>query len=418
MNMQHSCLDDSDPLSLSPQQAHTRIRDTLPAPTGRETLGLRDALGRVLAEDIIANIDVPGADNSAMDGYALRGTDLPMHGEGTFHLVGSSFAGHPYPGMVEAGQCVRIMTGGLVPDGCDTVVIQERVQVLDEQRVAIPPGEKAGGNVRTAGEDIAAGSILLQRGRLLNAADLGLLASVGMSTTCVFPIPRVAFFSTGDELRSVGESLEPGCIYNSNSYTIFAMLRRLGIEGKDLGIIPDNRASVREAFRNAASQADVVITSGGVSVGEADYVKEVLEEIGDVRFWKIAIKPGRPLAFGHVDPAVFFGLPGNPVSVMVTFYQFVLPALQFMAGQRETTSLQLRLPTSSPLRKRPGRVEYQRGTLEAAKDGSLSVRSTGGQGSGILTSMSRADCFIVLPMECARVEAGEMVTVVPFAGLM
>lgn len=348
MNMQHSCLDDSDPLSLSPQQAHTRIRDTLPAPTGRETLGLRDALGRVLAEDIIANIDVPGADNSAMDGYALRGTDLPMHGEGTFHLVGSSFAGHPYPGMVEAGQCVRIMTGGLVPDGCDTVVIQERVQVLDEQRVAIPPGEKAGGNVRTAGEDIAAGSILLQRGRLLNAADLGLLASVGMSTTCVFPIPRVAFFSTGDELRSVGESLEPGCIYNSNSYTIFAMLRRLGIEGKDLGIIPDNRASVREAFRNAASQADVVITSGGVSVGEADYVKEVLEEIGDVRFWKIAIKPGRPLAFGHVDPAVFFGLPGNPVSVMVTFYQFVLPALQFMAGQRETTSCNCVCPHPLP----------------------------------------------------------------------
>lgn len=304
-----------------------------------------------------------------------------------------------------------------MPDSTDTVVIQERVRVLGDTEVEIPTGEKPGQNVRAAGEDIAAGDVVLESGHLIGPADLGLLASVGIAEVPVLRRIRVAFFSTGDELREVGEPLEDGHIYNSNRYTLSAMLRRLHVEALDLGVVRDDRAAVAQAFHDASEQADMVITSGGVSVGEADYVKDVLGELGDVSFWKVAIKPGRPLAFGRIGPAKFFGLPGNPVSVMVTFYQFVRPALLRMAGATEVPPLTLQVPVTSSLRKRQGRAEYQRGILRKEQDGSHTVTRTGAQGSGILTSMSQANCFIVLPMERADVQEGEMVEVIPFSGI-
>lgn len=412
-----SCMDDFDPESITPDQAAEHIQSAIQPVNEVETVSTMDALDRVLAAEARSEIDVPGHTNSAMDGYAVRGQDLPTNESRTFTLIGSSFAGHPHDGPVRPGECVRIMTGGVMPEFTDTVVIQERVRVLGDAEIEVSAGEKPGQNVRAAGEDIAAGNVILESGRLLEPADLGLLASVGIAQVPVRRRVRVAFFSTGDELREVGEPLQDGQIYNSNRYTLSAMLRRLHVETLDLGVVPDDRAAVIRAFQDASEQADMVITSGGVSVGEADYVKDVLGELGDVRFWKVAIKPGRPLAFGQIGPAKFFGLPGNPVSVMVTFYQFVRPALLRMSGSAGETPLTLRVPVTSPLRKRQGRVEYQRGILHQADDGSHSVTRTGAQGSGILTSMSQANCFIVLSMEQSSVEVGETVEVVPFSGI-
>lgn len=412
-----SCMDDFDPESITPDQAMEYVQSVVQPVTGTETVPTMEALDRVLAAEVRSEINVPGHTNSAMDGYAVRSQDLPSDSPEAFTLAGSSFAGHPYDGTVGTKECVRIMTGGVMPNLTDTVVIQERVRVLGDTEVEIPPGEKPGQNVRAAGEDIAAGSVILRPGHLIGPADLGLLASVGIAEVSVLRRIRVAFFSTGDELREVGEPLEDGHIYNSNRYTLSAMLRRLHVEPLDLGVVRDDRAAVAQAFRDASEQADMVITSGGVSVGEADYVKDVLGELGDVNFWKVAIKPGRPLAFGQIGSAKFFGLPGNPVSVMVTFYQFVRPALLRMAGATEQPPLVLQVPAASPLRKRQGRVEYQRGILRQEQDGSHTVTRTGGQGSGILTSMSQANCFIVLPMERANVQEGETVEVIPFSGI-
>ena len=412
-----SCMDDFDPESIAPDQATEHIQSAIQPVAEVETVPTMEALDRILGTEVRSEINVPGHTNSAMDGYAVRGQDLPSDAPATFTLVGSSFAGHPYEGTVGSGECARIMTGGVMPDSTDTVVIQERVRVLGDTEVEIPVGEKPGQNVRAAGEDIAAGDVVLEPGHLIGPADLGLLASVGIAEIPVLRRIRVAFFSTGDELREVGEPLEDGHIYNSNRYTLSAMLRRLHAEALDLGVVRDDRAAVAQAFRDASEQADMVITSGGVSVGEADYVKDVLGELGDVSFWKVAIKPGRPLAFGQIGPAKFFGLPGNPVSVMVTFYQFVRPALLRMAGATEAPPLTLQVPVTSPLRKRQGRAEYQRGILRQEQDGTHTVTRTGAQGSGILTSMSQANCFIVLPMERADVQEGEMVEVVPFSGI-
>ncbi len=412
-----SCMDDFDPESITPNQATEHIQSAIQPIAETEAVPTMDALDRVLAAEIRSEIDVPGYTNSAMDGYAVRGQDLPTRDPRAFTLIGSSFAGHPYDGPVGSGECIRIMTGGVMPEAADTVVIQERVRTVADTEIEIPPGETSGQNVRAAGEDIAAGGVILKPGHLLGPADLGLLASVGVAEVPVRRRIRAAFFSTGDELREVGEPLEDGQIYNSNRYTLSAMLRHLHVEALDLGVVRDDRAAVAQAFRDAAGQADMVITSGGVSVGEADYVKEVLSELGDVNFWKVAIKPGRPLAFGQVGAAKFFGLPGNPVSVMVTFYQFVRPALLRMAGATGQAPLALRVPVTSSLRKRQGRVEYQRGILQPAEDGSHTVACTGAQGSGILTSMSQANCFIVLPLEQGRVEAGDLVDVIPFSGI-
>ena len=305
-----------------------------------------------------------------------------------------------------------------MPEGADTVVMQEQVE-RDGDTVRIGSGHRAGQNVRAAGEDLATGQPVFSAGRQLTAADIGVLASLGLAEVSVYRCLRVAFFSTGDELRGVGEPLGPGEIYDSNRYTLHGMLQKLGVDIIDLGVVRDRRELIEQAFREAAASADAIITSGGVSVGEADFVKETLEKLGSMSFWKIAMKPGRPVTFGHIDDAVFFGLPGNPVSVMVTFFVFVRQALRKMTGATAAGDvLTLHARTTSPLRKRPGRYEFQRGVLEQAGPGEFTVRSAGAQGSGILRSMSEANCFILLEPDRTSVDAGEQVAVQPFRNLI
>ncbi|HID50382.1 MAG TPA: molybdopterin molybdotransferase MoeA, partial [Chromatiales bacterium] len=368
-------------------------------------------------EAVTSPLDVPPHRNSAMDGYAVRAADLPQQDTATLTVIGTAFAGQPFAGEVGPGRCVRIMTGATVPAGADTVVMQEQVQRSGDT-VTIGTGHGQGQNVRHPGEDIAAGDTVLQAGQRLGAAELGLLASLGIPRVTVRRPVKVAFFSTGDELRAVGEPLGEGQIYDSNRYTLYGMLKKPGVELVDLGVIPDDRGAIEAAFLAAAEQADAVITSGGVSVGEADYVKETLDRLGEVNFWKIAMKPGKPLAFGRINSALFFGLPGNPVSVMATFYLFVQPALRRLAGEDAAEPLEFRVPCAEPLKKRPGRTDFQRGILEQDADGNLTVRSVGMQASHILSGMSRANCFIILPRESGNVDAGSLVEVLPFEGLM
>ncbi len=403
-----SCLDGYDPNALRVDKAIEAIRACLAPVEESETVPIRDALGRVLAQDIVPQINVPAHDNSAMDGYAVRFSDLK--GETRLEEIGSSFAGRVFDGKVGPGQCVRIMTGGVMPAGTDTVVIQE-ITRKEGGRIVIPPGQKAKQNVRYAGEDLTAGVPVLRSGRLVRAADLGLIASLGIGSVRVKRRLRIAFFATGDELASVGERLKEGEVYDSNRYTLYGMLTRLGFELIDLGVVRDDPALLEDAFRRASAQADVVITTGGVSVGEADFTRELMAKLGEVLFWKIAMRPGRPMAFGRIGNAFLFGLPGNPVAVMVTFYQFVRDALLHLSGRTDDYVLPLlKVPAAVPLRKVPGRTEYQRGIL--FRDGAQwKVRTTGQQGSGVLRSMSEANCFIVLEHERGRVEAGEPVSV-------
>ena len=327
-----SCEDELNTGLLTVAEAQVRILGGVSAIKETETLPVRDALDRVLATDIVSTINVPSHTNSAMDGYAVRAKDLPDSGVCVFPVPGTSWAGRPWLTPIEPGQAVQIMTGGMMPEGADTVVMQEQVE-RDADTVRIGTGHKRGQNVRAAGEDVAIGKTVLATGKRLSTADIGVLASLGLAEVSVRRRLRVAFFSTGDELRQVGEPLGPGEIYDSNRYTLYAMLKKLEIEINDMGVVLDRRELIEQAFIDAAASADVVITSGGVSVGEADFVKETLEKLGRMSFWKIAMKPGRPVAFGHINDAVFFGLPGNPVSVMVTFFQFVRPALVKMSGE-------------------------------------------------------------------------------------
>ncbi len=408
--------DESDPNSLSVDAARERINTAIEPIREAESLGIRDALGRVLAEDVRSDIDVPGHTNSAMDGYAILAGDVPQSGTCELRIIGTSWAGKPFSGTVRSGQCVRIMTGAKLPEGADCVAMQEHAE-REGDLLRIGPGHQPDQNVRHAGEDIARGDTVLARGKRIGPAEMGLLASLGIPEIHVVRRPRVTFFSTGDELRPVGEPLEEGQIYDSNRYTLYGMLSRLDVDLQDLGVVPDDREAIENAFQRAASDADAVITSGGVSVGEADFVKETLEHMGNVNFWKIAMKPGKPLAFGRIENACFFGLPGNPVSVMATFYQFVQPALRRLAGETKAEPITLQVPCASRLKKRPGRTDFQRGILGRDADGRLVVESTGMQGSHLLTSMSRANCFIVLPADSGDVEAGTLVDVQPFEGL-
>ncbi len=401
---------------LSVEQARARIMALVKPLTTLERLHVRAALGRVLAENIISSANVPPHANSAMDGYAVHSADLfPV--STTLRVIGTALAGVPFAGRVEPGTCVRIMTGAVLPEGADTVLMQELVQRSGD-KITAQGAHQTGENVRRSGEDIAIGSVVLAAGRRLLPSDLGLIASLGVGEVSVYRRLRVAFFSTGDELRSIGEPLAAGQIYDSNRYTLHGMLTRLGAELIDMGVIPDQRPHIEAAFQEAAQATDVVITSGGVSVGEADYVKETLDGLGNVDFWRIAMKPGKPLAFGKVQQALFFGLPGNPVSVMATFYQFVLPALRHLAGESAATMLTIKVPCAQALKKQPGRTDFQRGLLARNASGQLVVDSTGLQGSHVLSSMSRANCFIVLPAECGNVPAGALVDVQPFEGLI
>jgi molybdopterin molybdotransferase len=412
-----SCADDYDPNSLPVDKARELIRQFLNPITGVERVAIRGALGRVLGEDVISPVAVPSHDNSAMDGYALRHEDLAADADTPLEIAGTAFAGAPFPGPVEPGRCVRIMTGGVLPQGADTVVMQERV-VSDGKTARIAPGQKKGQNIRRAGEDLRPGQVVLARGTAVRPAELGLIASLGIGEVTVYRRLRAAFFSTGDELVSIGTPLAEGQIYDSNRYTIHGMLTRLGCEVFDLGVVRDDPAALEKAFHDAAAMADVVITSGGVSVGEADFTKDLMDKLGEVVFWKIAMKPGRPLAYGRVGNAHFFGLPGNPVSVMVTFYEFVRDALLVLMGRDPVAPLPtFRVKCTTPLKKAPGRTEFQRGVLYR-ENGEWAVRVTGDQGSGILRSMAEANCFIVLPTEQGSLPAGATVEVQLLDGLV
>ena len=415
---QPSCEDELNVGLLTVAEAQARILDGVTPVTARETVPVMQALGRVLAQDIVSPIDVPSHTNSAMDGYAVRAADLPDDGVREFTVAGTSWAGRPWLTPAEPGQAVQIMTGGMMPDGADTVVMQEQVE-REGDTVRIGGGHHCGQNVRQAGEDLATGQQVFSAGRQLSSADIGVLASLGLGEVSVHRRLKVAFFSTGDELRAVGEPLGPGEIHDSNRYTLHGMLQKLGVEIIDMGVVRDRRELIEQAFREAATGADAIITSGGVSVGEADFVKETLEKLGSMSFWKIAMKPGRPVTFGHIDDAVFFGLPGNPVSVMVTFFVFVRQALLKMAGGTGPSDVYtLHARTTTPLRKRPGRYEFQRGVLEQSGPGEFIVRSAGAQGSGILRSMSEANCFILLGPDRTSVDIGGQVEVQPFQNLI
>ena len=408
-----SCMDDYDPSSMDADIARQHILDSIQPVTELECVPIRSALHRVIGEQIHSAIDVPGHTNSAMDGYAIRGKDIPPSGTKDFKLIGSAWAGRPLAADVGLNECARIMTGAVMPASTDTVVIQEHVQVAGDF-VTIDANQKINQNVRQAGEDIAKNALVFTPGKFLQPADIGLLASLGIGTVRVYRQPRVAFFSTGDELVAVGSELKPGQIYDSNRYTLWSMLARLNVEINDLGVVKDTPEAVESAFIHASESADIVITSGGVSVGEADFVKTTLEKLGQVNFWKVAMKPGRPLAFGKINHAMFFGLPGNPVSVMVTFYIFVQAAIEKMMGKPPGARLQLKARSLSDLRKRPGRVEYQRGHYQINADGECLVEKTGAQGSGILRSMSDANCFIFLPLESSGITQGDQVQIWPF----
>lgn len=406
----------AEPESLSIEQARQRMLNAIAPLSGFEQLAIRSALDRVLAVDVFSPIDVPAYANSAMDGYGVQFADLAA--EQPLQVVGTAWAGRPFDGGIESGQAVRIMTGAMPPPGVDTVVMQEYARQEGEQVWIDPQGQRAGQHVRPAGEDMQAGECVLRAGKRLTAADIGLVASLGVPEVRVFRRPKVAFFSTGDELRSIGETLEVGQIYDSNRYTLYAMLKRAGVDVLDMGIIPDQAEAVETAFAAAAQCADFILTSGGVSVGEADYVAATLAKLGEVTFWKVAVKPGKPQAFGKIGQAYFFGLPGNPVSTMVGFYQFVWPALQKQMGQQVQLPIRLRVPTLTRLRKTAGRAEYQRGRTSYGEQGQLCVSSTGNQSSGILRSMSEADCFIFLPGDCQGAEPGELVEIELFAGMI
>ncbi len=415
-----SCGCDSDAITskfLKVEEALERIAQDLQAIEAEEQLAIRSALGRILAENVLSNINVPPHNNSAMDGYAVRAADLPKDGKLELPVIGTSFAGIPYTETVQAGQCIRIFTGAVIPDGTDTVIMQEHVERQGDI-ITIGAEHKLGQNVRPIGEDIKIGDTVLKAGKKLTPADIGLLASLGIPEVKVKRCLRVAFFSTGDELCAVGQVPKSGQIYDSNRYALYGVLTRLGVELIDMGVVRDTPEDIEKAFLSAANGNDAIITSGGVSVGDADYVIETIRRIGKINFWKLAMKPGKPLTFGKIKNAVFFGLPGNPVSAMVTFYQFVQPALQHMMGQDKVTPVRITVPCVSSLKKHPGRMDFQRGILENDEQGRLVVRSTGKQGSGILSSMSQANCFIILPVESGNVAAGSEVLVEPFEGLI
>ena len=413
-----SCLDDYDPNSMPVAQARKYIRDYLSPVATKECVPLRNSLGRVLAEDILSPCDVPNHDNSAMDGYAFNADDLQPAGETRLKMIGTAFAGKAYDGQVASGQCVRIMTGAVMPRGADTIVVQERVTV-DGDQIGFVDGPKRGMNMRYAGEDLKLGQTVLPAGHLMRPADLGLIASLGFGEVKVYRRLRVAFFSTGDELASIGQTLESGQVYDSNRYTLYGMLTRLGVEVIDMGVVRDDPQLLEEALIEASHCADVILTSGGVSVGEADFMKQLLEKLGQVVFWKIAMKPGRPLAYGKVGNAHYFGLPGNPVSVMVTFYQFVREAMLVLMGQPAPAPAPLlNAICTDDIKKFTGRTEFQRGRLFVDSDGAWKVTPTGAQGSGILRSMSEANCFIVLDETVGNVAPGATVQVQVLEGIV
>lgn len=416
-NPELSCTDIYEPGLISVKDALSQILSDVPAIHGYERLDIEKARDRTLYEPVIAAFNVPPHTNSAVDGYAMRASDLPVQGGCRLEIIGHAFAGKPYIGEIKSGQCLRIMTGAPVPDGLDVVIMQEHVALRDNG-IVIDVRHKAGQNIRKAGEDIQQGYTVLHPGKYLTPPDIGLMASLGIAEINVSRKLKVAIASTGNEVFSLGETPCAGGIYDSNRYSLLAALDRPDIDVINLGILEDESLSLLKKFQEASDYADVIISTGGVSVGEADYTKAALQASGQIKFWKVALKPGKPLAFGNINNAVFFGLPGNPVAVMVAFYQFVLPSLEKMSGINNKSIAPVFLARATQdLRKKPGRTEIQRGIIQQDESGTWLVKSTGPQGSGILSSMSLANAFVILDHESPGIKAGEWVKVQPFAGL-
>lgn len=439
-------LEGYDPQALHADQVNAFLHQLVQPVAETEEVGVFEALGRVLAEDVISPISVPPHDNSAMDGYAFAGSQLVAGQPLTLRSVGTALAGKAWSGSVGPGECVKIMTGAIMPTGLDTVVPQEFTTAQGDQITIAPDVLRLGDNRRFKGEDLMEGGVALARGELLTPAALGLIASLGLKTVRVSRRLRVAYFSTGDEILSLGEPPREGAVYDSNRYTVFGLLTRLGVEVIDMGVVRDDPTLLETAFTTAAQRADAIITSGGVSVGEADHTRAMMKKLGDVAFWRIAMRPGRPMAVGRIaaasvqtkmassvdEPsagsyqndnnqtggAILFGLPGNPVAVMVTFLAFVRPALLRMMGSTRPAPPLLRAASTEAMRKKPGRTEYQRGTVTTAADGSLQVRTTGNQGSGVLSSMVQANGLIVLHHHQGNVAVGDMVDVMLFDGVI
>jgi molybdopterin molybdotransferase len=409
-----ACCDTLSPAFLSVVQGQQKILEAISPIDATETIVLERAYGRVLAEDISSPINVPAYTNSAMDGYAIRGEDIAHE---QFHVVASIMAGHGYDKTLTQGQAAQIMTGAPMPEGADTVVMREQA-IVDGERVGFANASiKQGQNVRQAGEDLAEGQSVFTSGTLVQSPEMGMIASLGMNAVKVKRALRVAVFSTGDEVQAPGTPLNANSIYDSNRYTIMAMLQKLGCEIVDLGILEDNEAVMEQAIVEASKRADLIITSGGVSVGDADFIKNVLEKRGSVDFWRINMRPGRPLAFGDISDVPFFGLPGNPVAVMVSFINFVEPAIKKMQGVSEFEPLKVPAIATESLRSRQGRTEFSRGVYEIdSQTGQLSVKTTGKQGSGILRSMSEANCLIEIAPHIDTVKPGESVTIIPLQG--
>ena len=413
-----------DPQALSVDQVNAFLSELVQPVSSSESqdVFLMDALGRVLAQDVISPISVPAHNNSAMDGFAFDAAQLQAGQALSLRVVGTALAGKAWQGKVNAGECLKIMTGAILPEGLDTVVPQEFANIQtahDLTTVTVPPDVvKAGDNRRLAGEDLMQGHPALKAGQHLSPAALGLVASLGLSDVRVHRRLRVAYFSTGDEVLSLGDAPREGAVFDSNRYTVFGLLTRLGCEVIDMGVVRDDPALLEAAFAKAAQDADAIITSGGVSVGEADFTKAMMKKLGDVAFWKIAMRPGRPMAVGRIGKSVLFGLPGNPVAVMVTFLAFVRPALLRMMGSRAPAAPLLRARSMEALRKKSGRTEYQRGYVSRTADGSLQVRTTGNQGSGVLSSMVQGNGLIVLHHTQGNVAVGDEVDVMMFEGVI
>ncbi len=403
---------------LTVDEALSVIKSHIKPLDNHQTIILPNALGKTLAEDIISPINVPVYQNSAMDGYALNSTDIPENGKKRLQNIGTSFAGHPFEQALSEGECIRIMTGAKIPENADSVIEQEKVTLSptqdDDKFIEINADIRKGQNIRNIGEDIAKQSVVLAAGQTIGAARLGVLASLGIASLKVKRKLRAAVFSSGDEIRSIGETLDGNQIYDSNRYTISSMLSDLGVEVIDMGVVPDNKSAINRALTEAAAEADMIITSGGVSVGEADFIKQCLHELGQSYFNKLHLKPGRPLTFGHINNTHFFGLPGNPVAVMVTFMYFVRPAIKLLMGHSNADLLDIKINCASPLRKMAGRTEIQRGILEQDPQQGLIVKSSGKQGSGVLSSMSEGNCFIYLEHDSETVQPGDKVIVHPF----
>lgn len=417
-NKPSSCLDPYEADAISVADAKQIIFDQITPIQNSVKVALRESLNQYLAEDIVSDINVPPHINAAMDGYALAGDDLPKHKSERYAVSSASFAGIPSEKAYKKGSVVRIMTGAVMPPFTDTVVPQEVVEVEADGVISIDNQQHPGQNVRYPGEDIAKGATVFKKGHQISPADLGIIASLGKGELNILRRPRVAFFSTGDELKSIGETLNEGDIYDSNRYTLYALLKNLDVDIIDLGVIRDTKESIEKAFINAAELADIVITSGGVSVGEADFIKPTLKKLGETHFWKLAMKPGRPLTFGSYHNSWFFGLPGNPVAVMVTFMQFVQPAINYLASGSIKPELLIKAKCIQDIKKRPGRTEFIRAIFSKSNNQELEVKLTGKQGSGILMSMSLANCFIHLPVESAGVNKDEMVQIIPFKSLI